>query len=53
VLSGNEEYKELGADYLNNKLASKRKSYLKKELEKLGYKVILTSAPMEAAEKTA
>lgn len=33
------EYKELGADYLNQKMEGKRKNYLKKELESLGYKV--------------
>jgi hypothetical protein len=40
-LSGNEHYRELGADYLNSKIESKRKKYLKKELEKLGYQVAL------------
>jgi hypothetical protein len=42
VLNGKEEYKELGANYLNKKLEPKRKTYLKKELEKLGYGVLLT-----------
>jgi len=34
-------YRELGADYINRKMEAKRKSYLKKELEKLGYQVDL------------
>lgn len=34
-------YKELGADYLKAKMESKRKKYLRKELEKLGFKVEL------------
>jgi len=33
------EYKELGAEYLNQRMEQKRKNYLKKELEALGYKV--------------
>lgn len=33
------EYKELGAEYLNQRMEQKRKNYLKKELESLGYKV--------------
>ena len=33
------EYKELGAEYLNQWMEQKRKNYLKKELEALGYKV--------------
>lgn len=32
-------YKELGAEYLNERIEKKRKVYLKRELEKLGYKV--------------
>jgi hypothetical protein len=44
-LSGKEHYRELGSDYLNSKIESKRKTYLKKELEKLGYKVELNSIP--------
>ena len=35
-------YKELGADYLDNKTKKRRESYLKHELEKLGYQVDLT-----------
>ncbi len=33
------EYKELGAEYLNQRMEQKRKNYLKKELEALDYKV--------------
>ena len=33
------EYKALGAEYLNQRMEQKRKNYLKKELEALGYKV--------------
>ena len=33
------EYKELGEEYLNQRMEQKRKNYLKKELEALGYKV--------------
>jgi len=36
-------YKELGSDYLNAKIESKRKKYLKKELEKMGYQVELST----------
>jgi len=36
-------YKELGSDYLNDKIEAKRKKYLKNELEKLGYKVNLSA----------
>jgi len=36
-------YKELGSDYLNDKIEAKRKKYLKKELEKLGFQVTLSS----------
>lgn len=39
VLKGACEYKELGAEYLTQKVEQKRKNYLKKELEALGYKV--------------
>ena len=33
------EYKQLGAEYLTQRIEQKRKNYLKKELEALGYKV--------------
>ena len=42
VLNGVEEYRELGADYVNQRVEKKRKQYLKRELEKLGYEVQLT-----------
>ena len=45
IIGRKEKYKELGADYLNSKIEAKRKSYLKKELEKLGYQVDLNSLP--------
>jgi len=41
ILSGKEQYRELGSDYLNVRIESKRRNYLKKELEKLGYQVDL------------
>ena len=34
--------KELGAEYLNERVAKKRKEYLRRELESLGYDVSLT-----------
>lgn len=51
VLKDNCEYKELGGEYLDKKQEKKRKDYLKKELEKLGYKVGLSLKPKETAEK--
>jgi hypothetical protein len=36
-------YKELGSDYLKDKIESKRKKYLKEELKKLGYEVKLSA----------
>jgi hypothetical protein len=42
-LKENVPYKELGSDYLNDKIEAKRKKYLKKELEKMGYQVELSS----------
>lgn len=36
------EYKELGAEYLTQRVEQKRRNYLKKELETLGYKVIVS-----------
>jgi hypothetical protein len=38
-------YRELGANYLDFKTKKRRESYLKQELEKLGYKVDLTLIP--------
>ena len=45
VLKDNVPYRELGADYLNSRMEAKRKKYLKQELEKMGYKVRITSVP--------
>jgi len=45
ILKGKVHYKELGADYLNSKIEAKRKCYLKKELEKLGYQVAINPIP--------
>jgi predicted secreted acid phosphatase len=45
VLSENIVYKEFGANYLSKKLEAKRKAYLKKELEKLGYRVQILPNP--------
>jgi len=42
ILSTSSVYRELGAEYLNLRAKVKRKSYLRKELEKLGYGVLLT-----------
>lgn len=42
ILNEKEAYRELGADHINLRIEAKRKSYLKKELEKLGYEVSLT-----------
>ncbi|WP_220392719.1 transposase [Bacteroides fragilis] len=39
ILNHTCEYKELGAEYLTQRIEQKRKNYLKKELEVLGYKV--------------
>jgi hypothetical protein len=45
ILDEKVHYKELGADYLNSKIEVKRKTYLKKELEKLGFQVELSLKP--------
>ena len=42
VLSTGGRYKELGDNYVPNKKEQKRKEYLKKELQKLGYSVKLS-----------
>lgn len=42
VLSTGGHYKELGDNYVPNKKEQKRKEYLKKELQKLGYSVKLS-----------
>lgn len=36
------EYKELSAEYLTRRMEQKRKNYLKKKLEALGYKVMVS-----------
>jgi len=43
ILSASCAYRELGADHINLRAEAKRKSYLKKELEKLGYDVLLAN----------
>ncbi|MDR0295829.1 MAG: hypothetical protein LBH91_06595 [Prevotellaceae bacterium] len=43
ILSTSTVYRELGADYVNFRVEVKRKSYLRKELEKLGYEVLLSN----------
>lgn len=47
ILADNVEYKELGADYLNEKIEAKRKKYLQNELKKLGYEVQLSPVQLE------
>ena len=44
VLHDNVSYNELGADYVTSKVAEKRKIYLKKGLEALGFEVNLIKA---------
>lgn len=44
VLKNEVSYKELGADYVRKQREEKRKAYLKKEMEALGYVVELTKA---------
>jgi hypothetical protein len=44
ILSASSAYRELGADHVNLRAETKRKSYLGKELEKLGYEVRLTDS---------
>jgi hypothetical protein len=51
ILKDSCQYKELGGDYLDKKQEKKRKEYLKKELEKLGYQVGLSPKPKESVEK--
>lgn len=42
ILHDNVSYNELGADYLTEKVAERRKAYLQNELKALGYDVSLT-----------
>lgn len=44
VLSEDKAYHELGADYVVKAQEKKRKTYLKKELELLGYEVQIRKA---------
>ena len=41
VLGGEEAYRELGATYVDERTEKRRRAYLKKELEKMGYDVQL------------
>lgn len=41
MLNNKVSYKELGADYVHQQREDKRKAYLKKEIEALGYAVEL------------
>jgi hypothetical protein len=48
-LSTGSSYRELGAQYMQEKIEKKRMAYLSSELKKLGYKVILSkSDPVSA-----
>jgi hypothetical protein len=49
ILSTSSVYRELGANHVNLRAEAKRKSYLRKELEKLGYEVRLTSSKIYLA----
>lgn len=51
ILHDNVSYNELGADYLTEKIAERRKTYLQNELKNLGYNVSLTK--MEDLPQTA
>lgn len=46
VLKDDVSYHELGAEYLNSRIEDKRKKYLKKELEKMGYTVQIEPIPV-------
>lgn len=46
VLKDDVPYLELGAEHLNSRMEDKRKKYLKKELEKMGYNVDLQFIPV-------
>ena len=48
ILNDNVKYKELGADYLNEKIEAKRKKYLQSELKKLGYEVHLSAVQLKS-----
>lgn len=51
ILHDNVSYSELGADYLTEKVADRRKAYLQSELKALGFDVTLTK--LEALPQTA
>lgn len=44
ILSTGASYRELGAQYMQEKIEKKRKAYLSSELKKLGYEVTLTKS---------
>lgn len=44
ILSTGASYRELGAQYMQEKIEKKRKTYLSSELKKLGYEVTLTKS---------
>jgi hypothetical protein len=46
VLKDDVPYYELGAEHLNSRMEDKRRKYLKKELEKMGYNVHLQPVPV-------
>lgn len=46
VLKDDVPYHELGAEYLNSRIEEKRRKYLQKELEKMGYEVQLELVPV-------
>jgi len=46
VLKDDVSYHELGAEYLKSRIEDKRKKYLKKELEKMGYTVQIEPIPV-------
>lgn len=45
ILSTGASYRELGAQYMQEKIEKKRKTYLTEELKKLGYTVALEKKP--------
>ena len=49
ILSTGARYHELGAQYVQEKIEKKRKTYLSTELRKLGYMVSLTKIPIESS----
>jgi hypothetical protein len=45
ILKDDVPYRELGADYPDSRMEDRRRKYLKKELEKMGYNVQLQPVP--------